>query len=158
MEQVWLPFDEAPGKRCTACGEVKPLTEFHRKTSARDGRQSRCRPCNIAANQVWYRDHPEVRARRMDEYAKARRRENHERVVAHLRANPCVDCGEVDPVVLDFDHLRDKVADVSAMLGRAWATIEAEIAKCDVVCANCHRRRTAARLGSFRYLAGGGDR
>ena len=53
--------------------------------------------------------------------------------------------------MLDFDHLRDKVADVSAMLNRRWPVILAEIEKCDVVCANCHRRRTAKRLGSFRF-------
>ncbi len=153
MVQDALPFEEAPRKRCSACGELKPLTEFHQKRNARDGRQSRCRPCNIDLNKQWYREHPEARRLRLDAYAKARRRENHHRVLEYLRSHPCVDCGESDPIVLDFDHRRDKVANVSSMLGRAWSTIVAEIQKCDVRCANCHRRRTAQDRGSFRYQA-----
>ena len=151
MEQ--LGFDVSATKRCSSCGEIKPLTEFHRRRAAKDGRQSRCRACNIEVNKQWYRDNPDARPRRMDDYAKDRRRANHQRVLARLLEHPCVDCGEDDPVVLDFDHRGDKVANVSAMLSRAWATIVAEIEKCDVRCANCHRRRTAERLGSFRYRA-----
>lgn len=71
----------------------------------------------------------------------------------YLCAHSCVDCGEGDPVVLDFDHVRGvKVANVSALAFRLkrWETILEEIAKCEVVCANCHRRRTAERANSFR--------
>ena len=68
------------------------------------------------------------------------------RLLAYLSAHPCVDCFEVDPLVLDFDH-RDAAAkriNVSDMLDDySWQRIEAEISKCDVRCANCHRRRTA---------------
>lgn len=138
-------------KQCSHCREWKPLTEFHRNRGRPDGRQHYCRVCNIDVNKRWYRDHPEARAERMDEYARRRRRANQERVWTYLQAHPCVDCGETDPVVLEFDHLRDKVANVSALLGHPWATIELEIAKCEVVCANCHRRRTAARSASFRH-------
>jgi hypothetical protein len=58
-----------------------------------------------------------------------------------------------DPVVLEFDHLRDKLFDIGQSLPyRNWQTILDEIAKCDVLCANCHRRRTAKRRGSLRAL------
>ena len=150
-----LPFDGlGPSrKRCTMCKQWKPLDEFHRNRRKPDGRQVRCRACNIETNKRWYRDHPEVRAERMDEYNRQRREASHARVLAYLREHPCIDCGESDPVVLEFDHLRDKVDNISKMasLKRPWAIILAEIAKCDVVCANCHRRRTAQRLNSFRY-------
>lgn len=81
------------------------------------------------------------------------REEHATKILAFLLNNSCVDCGEDDPVVLEFDHLYDKVDAVSylAMAGSSWATIKAEMAKCEVVCANCHRRRTARRGQTFRY-------
>lgn len=75
---------------------------------------------------------------------------NRVRLVEYLAAHPCVDCGETDPVVLDFDHVRgEKRCDISHLLSRRhpWSTVEQEIAKCDVRCANCHRRKTAAEQG-----------
>jgi hypothetical protein len=138
-------------KRCRGCGEVKAWWEFHLDRGRRGGLQDLCKPCNIERNKRWYREHPEARPQRMNAYARARRERHHARVLAYLTSHPCMDCGENDPVVLEFDHLHDKVANVSEMLSRSWAAILAEIEKCDVVCANCHRRRTAERLGSFRF-------
>ena len=72
-------------------------------------------------------------------------------LVAFLREHPCVDCGETDPIVLEFDHLRDKRFSISkGVLDRSWESVLEEIGKCDVVCANCHRRRTAKRGGFAR--------
>lgn len=67
-------------------------------------------------------------------------------ILDYLSAHPCVDCGESDPIVLEFDH-RDPVAkdfDISNMRFKAFSLgrVMEEIAKCDVRCANCHRRRT----------------
>ena len=64
----------------------------------------------------------------------------------------CIDCGETNPLLLDFDHLRDKRANVSQLVqsGFSWATIAAEIDKCVVRCANCHARKTAREIGSYR--------
>jgi mono/diheme cytochrome c family protein len=83
------------------------------------------------------------------------RAENQRLAAAYLREHPCVDCGEPDIVVLEFDHLRDKVANISQMVGSGvrWERIAAEIEKCEVVCANCHRRRTARAFGYPRWLA-----
>jgi len=77
--------------------------------------------------------------------------ENRKRICEYLDDHPCVDCGEDDIVVLEFDHLRDKKYAVGQMMRDArWDRIMAEIAKCEVVCANCHKRRTAQRRGSYR--------
>lgn len=69
-----------------------------------------------------------------------------------LLAHPCVDCGETDPVVLEFDHRSDKSDNIGSMLrhGTSTETMEREIAKCDVRCANCHRRKTAKQFGWWK--------
>lgn len=69
----------------------------------------------------------------------------------YFKLHPCVDCGESDPLVLEFDHLRDKTFNIArAMPDRGWDSILAEIEKCEVVCANCHRRRTLRRMNALR--------
>ena len=80
-----------------------------------------------------------------------RRREKRRYVFDHLKANPCVDCGETDPIVLEFDHRdpAEKLFALSKAARRTLAAIRDEIAKCDVRCANCHRRRTAVQQGWY---------
>lgn len=86
-------------------------------------------------------------------------RENHIRGRSQARAwvleyrlnHPCVDCGESDPVCLDFDHVRGvKWANISTLVskGATVATIKDEVRKCDVRCSNCHRKVTALRKTS----------
>jgi len=65
----------------------------------------------------------------------------------YLKSHPCVDCGKSDPVVLEFDHRdrKDKIADVSVMILQSYSleTLQKEVQKCDVRCANDHRRKHA---------------
>lgn len=83
---------------------------------------------------------------------------NHTRIVQfvwdYLKEHPCVDCGEKDPVVLEFDHLRDKVASISVMMrnNNSTESISKEITKCEVRCANCHRKKTAIQLGFYKGI------
>ncbi len=70
-------------------------------------------------------------------------------ILQHLNTHPCVDCDEADPIVLEFDHRPGtlKRFDIGAAncKGYSVASVEEEIAKCDVRCANCHRRMTYSR-------------
>ncbi len=71
-------------------------------------------------------------------------------VTAYLENHPCVDCGEHDPIVLDFDHVSgEKINTVSSILGSGKSLVHlvVEIEKCVVRCANCHRRKTAQQRG-----------
>jgi hypothetical protein len=73
----------------------------------------------------------------------------------YLLAHPCVDCGEDDIRVLEFDHPpgAEKLDDVAALMARQlpWKRILEEMNKCQVCCANCHRRRTAERGNHWRH-------
>jgi hypothetical protein len=69
--------------------------------------------------------------------------------VNRLKAAPCTDCGvSYPPWVMHFDHLGDKDASISSLVKRtvSIARLAAEIAKCEIVCANCHAERTHQRL------------
>lgn len=73
-------------------------------------------------------------------------RDRYQRNVEFVRSQktgPCADCGIVYPhYVMDFDHRGDKRRIISNMTRYSLESIKAEIAKCDLVCANCHRIRT----------------
>jgi len=59
--------------------------------------------------------------------------------------HPCVDCGECDPIVLQFDHTRGKKFNIgdAGRKGLSLPVVLREISKCEVRCANCHQRKTA---------------
>lgn len=73
---------------------------------------------------------------------------------SYFKTHPCMDCGEADILVLEFDHrLRsEKYKDVSLLIrGRgSFTRVVEEISKCEVRCANCHRRKTAMESNSWR--------
>jgi 5-methylcytosine-specific restriction endonuclease McrA len=77
--------------------------------------------------------------------------------VAHdaLAASGCVDCGETDVCVLDFDHVGEKVATITQLVRRevGLRRLREEMERCEVRCANCHRRRTAVVGGHYRARA-----
>lgn len=66
-------------------------------------------------------------------------------LVRESKQVPCADCGESYPsYVMDFDHRGDKAFNVGAWSRHVNTVnaVRAEIDKCDIVCANCHRERT----------------
>jgi hypothetical protein len=71
-------------------------------------------------------------------------------LVAELKRQPCTDCGgRFPPFLMDFDHVRGTKLGIISRMSTArmsWTKTLAEIEKCEVVCANCHRRRTHLRL------------
>lgn len=74
--------------------------------------------------------------------------------VLTCKDGPCMDCGiKYPPYVMHFDHRPDeeKLFGLAKMATRGLDKIKAEIAKCDLVCANCHaertHRRTVAQVG-----------
>ena len=133
----------------------KPLPEFAYVDRQRGTLQGHCRSCHAVYRRAHYLANKPDYIRRAIAQVHSRLLDNRRRLLAYLRTHPCVDCGKSDPVVLEFDH-RDpagKVATVTALVHRRrWASVQAEIAKCDVRCVNCHRRRTAEQFGWGKWI------
>ena len=80
--------------------------------------------------------------------------ENRKKIFNYLKNNSCVDCGNSNPIVLEFDH-KDNIKKkfiISSAMGNSWDKIKEEINKCDVRCANCHRIRTAKQFNWYKYI------
>lgn len=118
----------------------------------RAGHRWVCISCG-AIKTRWEAATPEERERErvQSRRASAKYRGRIRATIAEAKNRPCADCGGRFPTcVMDFDHVRGekkfKVAQaVQLAYGLSLDRVRAEIAKCDVVCANCHRIRTASR-------------
>ncbi|HYK97521.1 MAG TPA: hypothetical protein VEU77_03920 [Candidatus Acidoferrales bacterium] len=113
--------------------------------STATGLQGYCRECQRA----WYLEHRAQHLTNVRANTERYRERNAAVVLEYLAAHPCVDCGESDPFVLEFDHVRDKTSTVSRL---RWGSaplekILREIERCEVRCVNCHMRRTATQFG-----------
>ena len=134
-------------KRCPACGEEKDEAEFHRWNKG-DGRQVWCKVCRRAYDAAY---HQRVKDRRR---AQKRRRARELRAFMDdlKRGKPCANCGQAyEPGVMQWDHRPGcvKVGNLSSMTPRvSRVRLLEEIAKCELVCANCHARRTVRRRGA----------
>ena len=106
-------------RKCYRCGELKAVDEFSWRRKARGQRDSFCRPCRSAYGKEHYAAN---RQRYIDQARVQKQRLSLERtgyLIEYFVAHPCVDCGETDPVVLEFDHLRDKRFAISSATPRS---------------------------------------
>ncbi len=133
-------------KRCPRCGQWLPASRFDRNRAKADGLGNQCKACKKEIQGDWYKRNKTRHRRKVLLRKKKMVEENTERMLNLLLRSACVDCGQLDPVVLEFDHVRgQKRASVARLLsaGYGWEAITEEIAKCEIRCANCHRRKTA---------------
>lgn len=133
-------------RTCSRCGETKSLDLFVRDASRNQGRKYYCKACDTARKREAYAADPKpFRARDAERYATRRA------WLWEQKSKPCTDCGlRWPPYVMQFDHLPQFAKlfglDMQAVANRSMAAILAEVAKCELVCANCHAIRTHDRL------------
>lgn len=134
------PSAETGLRRCSRCAQVLPLDRFNRHGS---GRQWWCRECFSA----YFRARGAIHRQQTREAELRRQRAAREFIRRHLATQRCADCGEADVRVIEFDHLGAKRGDISKLVGVGLSlrALKREIAGCEAVCVNCHRRRTARR-------------
>lgn len=128
-------------KTCAKCKISKKESDFSMKKADRGWLQPYCIPCNREHKSEWYKKNKKKVADKNKDHLNRNKRF----VLDYLSNNPCVDCGEQDLVVLEFDHVSGtKRGNVTALMRARCSleTLKEEIDKCEVVCANCHKRRT----------------
>lgn len=140
-------------KTCSSCGILKSLDDFQKRSSAKDGHTNLCKPCKREYDNNHYKKN-EYRRNYIRENQKRRELETNSYILEYLNNHPCVDCGETDPVVLEFDHVRgEKKKEISILKRSSLKAVKREIEKCEVRCANCHRRKTAVQFNWKNKLA-----
>jgi hypothetical protein len=131
--------------------DVRTCSECARSDVDFPSRGSRCLECRRAAGRAHYRANRDyylskARARQVIAIQQARAW-----LASYLLNHPCIDCGITDIRVLEFDHRDDTIkrdsVSVLARSGYGLEAVGAEVAKCDVRCANCHRIRTHDQRG-----------
>lgn len=130
-------------RECRTCKVIKPLIEYGVRRASKDGLMTECKSCNILKQKKYYKDNKTYFLDRNREL----RASNREKYRLTKEGKPCANCGGTFPQeCMDYDHRghKSKRLCVAQMLGYSWHVIQAEIDKCDLVCANCHRIKTYA--------------
>lgn len=136
-------------KNCGMCKEDKPEEDFAWKVQGKR-LQSHCRVCQREYRRIHYENNKQMY---IDKAAKWR---EEQKIIFYswLSRQECTDCRNSDMRVLEFDHLDNKDYDIGKKIGVIkFEVLMEEVAKCEIVCANCHKIRTCTRGNFYRYLA-----
>ena len=129
-------------KICKVCNEVKDINDFYKFKDMKDGYRNNCKDCH---NKVI----KENKAKKPQKFhtikSRLYRQSNRDKIVEYYGGKlTCTHCGLQDPIfsVYDFHHLdrETKLERIGALINKGWKRIEAELKKCIVLCANCHRK------------------
>src|SRR2546423_5878204 len=141
-------------KQCCRCKSIKDTSEFHRFARNKDGLQPYCRPCKRAIDNEQYQRNP----RRNYKRNRANIHRNRMWLHSFLKTKHCEweGCSVNDPDMLVFDHIEpdEKRDHVSTMAAASFSlkTIQEEVAKCRVLCANHHQKHTIQQFGYKKWL------
>lgn len=135
-------------KICTKCNFTKHIKNFSLRS---DGRYvSWCKDCVAERSRQHYQENKEYYAEKNKVNGAKVRKRNRDYLIEYLRTHPCVDCGEADIEVLQFDHVEPLLGKKTRPTNSNMVSLKRlqnEIDKCEVRCANCHVRRTRQQFG-----------
>jgi len=128
------------------------------RNKEKNKRHKQCKECYQEHRANYYTEHYEKY--KVDYLARAKKRREELRqeyrinLLNYLKGKGCEDCGEEDVRVLEFDHINPKTKSFSVSqgvkLGHSWSVILDEIQKCQILCSNCHKKRTAGQYGWYK--------
>lgn len=126
-------------KQCTKCGRELPLENFRWKNKSLGKKHSQCKECQKKQEKQRYQTDV-TRKEQILARTKTLKERNAEYIILK-KSNGCVKCGEKRHYVLDFHHIdpNEKSNNINNLRTCSQETLDAEIAKCVVLCSNCHR-------------------
>jgi DNA-directed RNA polymerase beta' subunit len=134
-------------KKCSKCKEIKPESDFSFKNKVTNLLHKQCKECTRILIKNHYNENREYYLNKAHERNHKIKVETDNYLKEYLLNNPCIDCGESNIVVLEFDHTNKfkKFKAVSSLVRHRYPIeiVKREVAKCEVRCANCHRKKTA---------------
>jgi hypothetical protein len=150
-DENWKPASPLSGRNkiCFECKKELPIEWFGRRSDHPEKPASRCHLCESIYQAKWFQNHFLEQKEKIFANKAVYKEKSRNYIISYKEERGCYDCRKKWPAhVLDFDHIKgDKKATIGSMPGRySLELIIAEIAKCEVICARCHRYRTHARL------------
>lgn len=147
-------------RTCSKCHKAKDESEFFVKDKGTGRLHTQCKLCYKEHRKTYYLEHyrkygDEYRARAKKRRARIKQ-DLQTKLLDYMADKSCDICGENDVRVLEFDHINpnNKLFGISKGVssGYDWDVIMAEIKKCRILCANCHKRHTAEQQGWFKSI------
>lgn len=140
---------------CSQCKKEKPLSKEFFNTRDKLGKKFRtdCKECQNLKQSEAYQNKREHYKNATKKHRQKLRVINQRLLWDFLKKNGCVRCGETNPVVLELDHLSDKKYNISDIIYcHTWDSVLTELAKCQILCSNCHRKKTAKDFGWYSVI------
>ena len=147
-------------KICTVCGSTKTEGEFFYRDKRNEKLHSQCKSCYVVKRKKIWHEHYHKYGSQYRERAVERNKKLKQKLrkllLDYLTDKSCVECGNGDYRVLEFDHIDPAIKSFGIAQGihniMAWPKILAEIEKCQILCANCHKLKTAGEQGWYKNI------
>jgi 5-methylcytosine-specific restriction endonuclease McrA len=147
-------------KTCSKCFILKSENEFFYQDKHANKLHAQCKTCYAEQRRNTWKEHYYRYGSNYRERALTRNRKlkviRRIQLLEYLSDKSCVICGITDPRVLEFDHIDPKKKSFSIAQGLSstlnWGTILNEISKCQILCANCHKIKTAKQQNWYKNL------
>ena len=145
-------------KDCSKCGVNKSPDQYYIKDSKTGRLHAQCKACYKEHRKTYYKKHYKSYREQYLARAKARRKRVREEfrtnMLTYLSDKKCSMCGEADIRVLEFNHIDPARKSFSisqaVRLGYKWYEVKQEISKCEILCANCHKKVTSEQFGWYK--------
>ena len=140
-------MSQRKSKPCCTCKKQILIKNYSWKDKKSGRRSTKCKQCTNEYSRQHYRDNIDVYLARTKRNTAKYKKDGRNLIYEFKLSNPCTSCGESNPIVLEFDHIDPKTKrnDLSTMATHGYSieSLEKEIEKCIILCANCHREKTA---------------